>query len=84
MGRLFGNLAIFLFVLMFVNSNEGRSLMFDALQPTNTKAPVQHSDFDVVDSWSPEEQILDNDRQKRNCFLYAMKSKNRASKWMCW
>ncbi|UJR14798.1 hypothetical protein I4U23_001785 [Adineta vaga] len=84
MGRLFLNFAILLLVLLFTDLNEGKPLMIEALQPKHVSSQIDNSNFEDIHSWSNEDRISDNERQKRNCFLYAMKTQNRASKWMCW
>ncbi|CAF1241006.1 unnamed protein product [Adineta steineri] len=84
MVRLFINIIILTVILMCIDLNESRSLLTEGIRPLQAYSPIDRLNFPDVSSSSTEEDTINTERHKRNCFLYAAKSKNRAPKWMCW
>ncbi|CAF2104388.1 unnamed protein product [Rotaria magnacalcarata] len=66
-----------------VKLNESKPLRFDGVNLDELDYNNDHSDLldaPLLVEGTPK----DIQRSKRNCFLYALKSQNRAPKWMCW
>ncbi|CAF4852858.1 unnamed protein product [Rotaria sp. Silwood1] len=83
MRQSIGSIAIIILILMYIGLNESKPVTFDGVQLHDIDYHIDRTNFLNEPSFG-EENLKNTIRNKRNCFLYASKLKNRAPKWMCW